>query len=285
MKDTTSMAAGAYWWPHKAYPEARVAKWAKRTYDIFAIDQHNPATGVHFEEHFRFCLDPDDGGYARHLVDTCETIDGSDFGIPSHEAYRLIVPVIDVPVFMPYVHKCVAEAGGQFFIQELESPAALFTDYDLVINCTGVWAYTFVQDKSVFPIRGQAVRLTLPAGLIASTRIFQKVDKFTLILPRTNDLILGGTADENSWNREPSEEDTQRIIDRCAEVVPAVADAQFIDAAVGLRPGRKEVRLELDLSTPSQPVIHNYGHGGGGFTICWGCAEEVVRLAEQYFEK
>ena len=52
--------------------------------------------------------------------------------------------------------------------------------------------------------------------------------------------------------------------------------------AVGLRPGRKEVRLELEMAGPSCPIVHNYGHGGGGFTVAWGCANEVARIVQDY---
>jgi len=280
---TTSMSAGAYWWPHKAYPEERVSKWSKESYDKYLQLRTDPESGVHFEKHYRFCIDLDESAYARHLLDEWEEIDGSDHGVPCAEAYLATVPVIDVPVFLSYLRDTLQAAGVRFHVQELRSPAELFPDYDMVLNCTGVWARHFVGDDEVFPIRGQAVRITLPEGLRESTRVFEKSDRFTLVLPRSTDVILGGTAQEGGWSRRPREEDTAAIFRRCRELVPRIGDSRILDVTVGLRPGRKEARLELELSAPGRPVIHNYGHGGGGFTVAWGCANEVALLADQYF--
>ncbi len=51
---------------------------------------------------------------------------------------------------------------------------------------------------------------------------------------------------------------------------------------VGVRPHRMGgVRLELDASPiGGKRVVHNYGHGGGGITLSWGCAARVVSLLE-----
>ncbi len=54
------------------------------------------------------------------------------------------------------------------------------------------------------------------------------------------------------------------------------ADARVRSGSVGLRPGREEVRLERERHG-SRLVVHNYGHGGAGVTLSWGCADEVVR--------
>ena len=46
---------------------------------------------------------------------------------------------------------------------------------------------------------------------------------------------------------------------------------------VGLRPTRPNVRVEMD-EVQGTAVIHNYGHGGAGVTLSWGCANAVVEL-------
>jgi D-amino-acid oxidase len=52
---------------------------------------------------------------------------------------------------------------------------------------------------------------------------------------------------------------------------------QVLQHRVGPRPGRPSVRLEAE-QVGAHRVIHDYGHGGAGVTLSWGCAEEVVRL-------
>ena len=49
---------------------------------------------------------------------------------------------------------------------------------------------------------------------------------------------------------------------------------------VGLRPFRKSAfALRRDRLRDGRTVIHNYGHGGAGFTVSWGCAANVLAIA------
>lgn len=280
--DTTSHAAGAYWWPHKAYPQARISDWAEITYKIYVEEARHPETGIHFEKHLRFCIDPDESAYARMLVEDWQEIDGRDYGIDCAEAFLMRLPVIDVPKYMPLLRGRVESKGADIQIHKVEQIEELFPDYDLVINCSGIGANRLVNDQEVFPIRGQVVRTTNPGNIHASTRIYQKQGEFTLVLPRSEDIILGGTSQNGDWCLNPRDEDTQDILSRCQRVVPALKDCDLIDTSVGLRPGRHEVRLDMEWLAEGQPVIHNYGHGGGGFTVAWGCADEVQHLAQSY---
>jgi D-amino-acid oxidase len=67
---------------------------------------------------------------------------------------------------------------------------------------------------------------------------------------------------------------------RCVEFLPALATGK-IDSSepvrVGLRPFRAAgVRLEVEKS--DSRIVHNYGHGGSGVSLSWGCAAEVANL-------
>ena len=68
----------------------------------------------------------------------------------------------------------------------------------------------------------------------------------TLIRPRSNDCILGGTTQENDWSTDVRDEDTKGIISRCSKVIPVIQSCKILDVQVGLRPGRNEVRLEQE---------------------------------------
>ena len=97
-------------------------------------------------------------------------------------------------------------------------------------------------------------------------------------IPRQNDCVFGGT-NELSENRNVDPAATVRIVAECSRVLNIDAP-NVLAERVGLRPFRKSgVRLERDKLRDGRTVIHNYGHGGAGFTLSWGCAREVVALS------
>jgi D-amino-acid oxidase len=50
-----------------------------------------------------------------------------------------------------------------------------------------------------------------------------------------------------------------------------------LKVVTGWRPVRSQVRVEGERLTPERILLHNYGHGGAGVTLSWGCASDVVR--------
>ena len=89
--------------------------------------------------------------------------------------------------------------------------------------------------------------------------------------------VLGGTAQKGDWTMEIREEDEEDILRKCELLWPELDRSKVVGRAVGLRPSRPEVRLEKE-HLQGKDIIHNYGHGGAGVTLSWGCADEVARL-------
>ena len=76
---------------------------------------------------------------------------------------------------------------------------------------------------------------------------------------------------------------------RAVALCPALTNGQGIEKldvirhGVGLRPGREGgTRIERE-NINGLPIVHSYGHGGGGYQSSYGCAEDVVRLVDQAF--
>jgi len=95
--------------------------------------------------------------------------------------------------------------------------------------------------------------------------------------PYPDHIVLGGTAVEDDEDREPDPAVAERIRQRCIEVEPRLRNARVLGHQVGLRPTRPSVRLEIEQLARAR-CVHNYGHGGSGVTMSWGCARESAAL-------
>ena len=166
--------------------------------------------------------------------------------------------------------------GGRIERREITTLDDALRECPRVINCAGLGARELAGDRLLHPVRGQVVRVENP-GL---TRVW--IDEhsgpaITYIVPRSRDVVLGGSSEPNAEDRTPDPALTRAIIDRCAVLEPRLADARVLSVAVGLRPARTPLRLAAE-PRDGGLVIHNYGHGGAGVTLSWGCAEAVLDL-------
>lgn len=66
---------------------------------------------------------------------------------------------------------------------------------------------------------------------------------------------------------------------------PSLTDADVLQAIAGIRPCRRGgLRLEtevFELAHGAKTVVHNYGQGGCGVTLCFGCAERAADLVDE----
>lgn len=169
-----------------------------------------------------------------------------------------------MPVYLPRLHARVVAAGVREVARRVAGLEEVL-DFrpDVVVNAAGLAAGALVGDDSVFPVRGQIVRVASP-GIELSVREENHAGGRAYVHPRSDDCILGGTLERNSWSTKPDPAETTAILERCADLVPALAGAEGLESVAGLRPGRREVRLERDDSLLPVPVVHDYGHGGAG---------------------
>ncbi len=276
---TTSYLAAAVWFPTAAGPPERVNAWGTQTFTHLARLAESGTPGVRMRESLTLYRNqPGPVEWGRAVRDLRPARD-SELPPGYTAGLRFAVPLVEMPVFLPWLHDRVVAAGANRVHREVGDLGEI-TDLapDVVINCAGLRAGDLVGDTTVHPIRGQIVRVTNP-GLSMSVRDEAHPLGRAYAHPRATDCILGGTLEPGQWDTTPNPELTQSILHRCRDIAPQLADCAVIETLVGLRPGRPNVRLEPDHAClPGTPVIHNYGHGGAGITIGYGCAREVAEL-------
>ena len=273
--DTVSIVAGAIWAPTMVEPQDRVPGWALASRAVFARLAADPeATGVRPLVH----------------VDLKRTEPGRLWGdetpwvtrmtpadLPAGYATALVIDGfgIDPPIYLRYLIDRFEAAGGAVELARVDRPEEV--DGDVVVNCSGLGARELVGDESMFPIRGQVVAVADP-GIERGIADESDPDRIAYIYPRTTEIVLGGTRTVGAVDPVPTPVIAERILADAAVLDPRLAEPTVLAERVGLRPGRPEVRLEAGRLADGRPIVHDYGHGGAGYIMSWGCADEVVAI-------
>lgn len=197
--------------------------------------------------------------------------------------YRLQAPATDMGIYLPWLERQVIEAGAKFIRRKISSISELSNDYEIIINCSGFGARELASDPNFLPYKGQY--FVLKRDPSAPTEYIGDDDNpggMAYVIPRGHEVLVGGCALEGAEDLELTL-DYEEVKQRSGLYVPWLRSRNSSDQArapvVCIRPARKDgVRLELDETTYSLPVIHNYGHGGSGFSLAWGCAQDVVSI-------
>lgn len=271
---TTSFVAGAIWGPVRSSNSPRVHQWARTGLAVLSDLASDPRAAIRQVSGVEVATDlrrpPEWISIlpSSRLLAPAEVPDGFASG------WRYTAPIVTMPVYLDYLVERLTAAGAAIDIGEpVTSLRSL--DAPLIVNCTGIGARDLVPDPAVVPLRGQVVIVSNPGIADFFRHPSDGVDS-TYIFPHGDVVLLGGTSEEGAWDLAPRPSVTMRILRDCAAVDPRLRGAQVLAERVGLRPYRPDVRLEAEALDDGRVLWHNYGHGGAGVTLAWGCAREIA---------
>lgn len=272
----TSRAAGASWGPYLVGPWAAVRRWSAVSLDVLHGLATDPATGVNLTSGLELTEHPGELPPWADLVPNVREARPDELPPGAPAGLRYTVPLVDMAVHLEWLLSRVRQLGGTVEHGELTALAA--TGADVVVNCTGSGSATLAADPAVVPVRGQVVVAQNPG--ISEFFIGGKHggSDLTYWFPHGDRVLLGGTSQAGAASWDPDPATAEAILARVAAMEPRLAGVRVLEHRVGLRPSRPDVRLELEHRPGAAPVVHSYGHGGGGVTLSWGCAADVVTL-------
>ncbi|MGH3210877.1 MAG: FAD-dependent oxidoreductase [Trebonia sp.] len=271
---TTSAAAGAIWGPVRCGPPERCYAWARTGLEVLTALVGEPAAGVHQLSGREVSAAPATPPRWTGLLPDLRVLGPADLPAGFVAGWHYTAPAVNMPAYLEYLLRRYAALGGSVAAETVTSLASVAAP--VVVNCTGIGARDLVPDDSLVPVRGQIVVVENPGVTEFYLDHGSDGADYVYLFPHGDLVILGGTAYEGASDLAPRPEVAARIMRDCAAAVPALRGARVVAERVGLRPVRPSVRLEAEALPGGRVLWHNYGHGGAGVTLSWGCAAELT---------
>lgn len=222
----------------------------------------------------------------------------------------------DMPVYLDYLWKLFYERGGQLRTQRITSEILQQSAGRTFVNCLGSGAVQFCEDQSPLKIlRGRQVLVKDAPRLVGKhelpvaynytpvEEIFPRGDgnpEYLHFFSRSDGWLLGQTREpglfdeDGNWHGIAAPVPTfeldeisipKQILELNRELLKSWMNVELNQTELvgreGLRYYRDPLETGVRLNSSIEHdnfVAHNYGHGGSGITMSWGCALEVARM-------
>ncbi len=226
----------------------------------------------------------------------------------------------DMPKYLSFLWSFFKARGGILKIQKVGVDILENAAGRLFVNCLGLGAISFIGDSAPVKIlRGKqllvpnAPRLLGRRGMpvaynyTPTEEIFPRGDgnaEYLHFFSRLDGWLLGQTREPGKLNQKGewegitspvSTEDISGVaiptpmIHLNKELLSTWLNAKFTDQNLIAREGYRYYRDPLDTGVRLESeakqnamLVHNYGHGGSGITMSWGCALETARIVSQH---
>jgi glycine/D-amino acid oxidase-like deaminating enzyme len=225
----------------------------------------------------------------------------------------------DWPNYFTALNNRYKQTGGTITQQKLSADDISQLPAPIIINCSGTGSATLFDDpveeqvisrghilhKKGAPLIKNSENQVVSYNYTPKASVYSDLEGNpcdVYCYPRKDGWILGGSRQisrlhEKKWDQFSGNEAYQidgysvpsQIIDLNRQILSHTYDTELVNsdkltAQIGYRYIRgKNSGLRLEHETKgSKMIIHNYGHGGAGVTLSWGCA---LRIAAQIEEK
>jgi len=145
----------------------------------------------------------------------------------------------------------------------------------MVVLAAGSWSSTLAPDADVSPVRGQLLRVRWDRPQIQ--RIVWS-ERCYLVPWTDGTLLIGATVEQVGFDERVTGGGVRSLLNAASEVLPAIADATFIDARVGLRPATTSGLPLIARSTRYPALVYATGHFRNGILLAPLTAKRVADL-------
>ena len=229
--NTTSDVAAALWYPFLSAPVEKTDVWGSRTYDVLKLLTADKGTGIEMTQTFEYFRSSQPDPSWMSTVDDFERIT-EDLPSDYVECFSFLTQIIEMPIYLKWLMRRYNNLGGKIEKKTVSNFSDISDNFNAIVNCTGLDSKELCNDSELYPVRGQIIRMR---PLLDKMHLDQQVPTLAYIVPRSNDMILGGVAQEGNWSLEPTEEDRNFILEKCSKIIPDLKKVEILDFSFELQ--------------------------------------------------